>query len=118
MPNDGSMKKGAEIIEKLFGQPPRSGAMHKDFFEITQGNLFGDIWGRPGLALEERSMITIAALAVLGREPELNIHLNCARNLGIPREKVEEIMIHLAHYGGWPVGVSGLRKVEEIYGKE
>ena len=71
-----------------------------------------------GLALEERSMITLTALTVLGREAELKIHLFGARNLGIPREKIEEMMIHLAHYGGWPVAVSALRVVDHVYGKE
>ena len=26
-------------------------------------------------------------------------------------------MLHLAHYGGWPVAVSALRLVEHVYGK-
>ena len=29
-----------------------------------------------------------------------------------------EMMIHLVHYGGWPVVVSALRQVEEVYEKK
>ena len=113
-----SYETGAKVMEKLFGRPPKPGAMQADFFDITVENLFGDIWGRPGLEIEERSMITITALTVLNREKELRIHLHGAKNLGIPQKKIEEMMIHLAHYGGWPVAVAALRQVEEVYNKK
>src|SRR5258705_7064555 len=91
-------EKGAAVIQKLFGASPSRLSMPEDFRKITVENLFGDIWSRPCLELTERSIITIAALTVLCREHELRVHLNGARNLGIPRSKPEEIMIHLAHY--------------------
>jgi len=108
-------EKGAAKMKELFGVEPRPGTMHEDFFQITVENLFGDIWNRPGLELKERSMITVAALTVLARERELKVHLRGALNAGISREKLNEIMIHLAHYGGWPVGVNGLRIAKEVF---
>jgi 4-carboxymuconolactone decarboxylase len=107
--------KGAAKMKELFGSEPRPGTMHEDFLQITVENLFGDIWNRPGLELRERSLITVAALTVLARERELKVHLRGALNAGISREKINEIMIHLAHYGGWPVGVNGLRIAKEIF---
>ncbi|MGH8598671.1 MAG: carboxymuconolactone decarboxylase family protein [Gammaproteobacteria bacterium] len=115
MTDNTRLEKGKEAMSRLFGRAPNDAALSSDFMQVTVANLFGDIWTRPGLALEERSMITIAALTVLGRENELKTHLHGAKNLGISREKVEEMMLHLAHYGGWPTGVAGLRKVEEVY---
>jgi 4-carboxymuconolactone decarboxylase len=115
MTDTARIEKGKEIMSQLFGRVPDDAAIASDFMQVTVANLFGDIWSRPGLALEERSMITIAALTVLGRENELKTHLRGAKNLGIPRAKVEEMMLHLAHYGGWPTGVAGLRQVEEVY---
>lgn len=109
------IQKGKDAMQRLFGRAPDDAALSSDFMQVTVGNLFGDIWNRPGLELAERSMITIAALTVLGRENELKTHLMGAKNIGIPREKVEEMMLHLAHYGGWPTGVAGLRKVAEVY---
>lgn len=111
-------QKGAKNMEKIFGRPLKPGAMQGDFMKLTVENLFGDVWGRPGLKLEERSMITVAALAILGREAELKIHLFGARNLGISRKKAEEMMMHLAHYGGWPVAATGMRIVDEVYSKK
>jgi 4-carboxymuconolactone decarboxylase len=102
-------------MKELFGVEPRPGMMQEDFLQVTVENLFGDIWTRPGLELKERSMITVAALTVLGRWPELKGHLRGALNIGISREKINEMMIHLAHYGGWPVGVNGLRIAKEVF---
>ena len=108
-------EKGAAKMKQLFGAEPRPGTMHEDFLQITVENLFGDIWNRPGLELRERSLITVAALTVLARERELKVHLRGALNAGISREKINEMMIHLAHYGGWPVGVNGLRIAKEVF---
>jgi 4-carboxymuconolactone decarboxylase len=107
-------KKGAAKMQELFGGLPKPGLFQEDFFDITVENLFGDIWNRPGLELKERSMITLAALTVLGREPEMKVHVRGALNIGIPQAKLEEMMIHLAHYGGWPVGVGGFRVIREV----
>ena len=108
-------QKGAAKMKELFGAEPRPGSMHEDFLDITVKNLFGDIWGRDGLAIQERSLITMAALTVLGRDPELKVHIRGALNIGISRDKINEIMIHLAHYGGWPVGVNGLRLAKQVF---
>lgn len=108
-------EKGTAILQRLFGAAAGGAKMSDDFRKITIENLFGDIWSRPGLEIQERSVITLTALIVLGREPELRIHLRGARNLGIPRAKIEEILIHLAHYGGWPVAASGFRVLEEVW---
>lgn len=116
MSDNPRLDKGVEVMTQLFGRAPDEATLSSDFMQITAANLFGDVWSRPGLAIEQRSMITIAALTVLGREPELKTHLRGAKNLGISRETVAEMMLHLAHYGGWPTGVAGLRKVEEVYG--
>lgn len=115
MTDDTRLEKGKDAMQRLFGRAPDDAALSSEFMQVTVRNLFGDIWNRPGLELAERSMITIAALTVLGRENELKTHLHGAKNIGIPREKVEEMMLHLAHYGGWPTGVAGLRKVDEVY---
>ena len=108
-------EKGMAVVQKLFGAAAGRASLPEDFMRITVENLFGDIWSRPGLELAERSMITLSVLAVLGRDAELRLHLRGARNLGIQRKKLEEIMIHLAHYGGWPVGVNGLRAIDEVW---
>ena len=108
---------GAQVMKQLFGVSPDP-SQQDDFMKLTTENLFGDVWNRPGLELHERSLITCAALTVLAREPELRIHMRGAKNLGITREKLSDMLIHLAHYGGWPVAVGGFRALREVFDKE
>ena len=60
-------EKGAEVMQKLLGRVPEEGAMQEDFRQITVKNLFGDIWTRPNLEIEERSLISMAALSLTMR---------------------------------------------------
>jgi len=115
MPEQSRFEKGSAIVAKLFGSAVGRATLSEDFRKITVEHLFGNIWSRPGLELQERSMITLTTLFVLGREAELRVHLRGARNLGIPRAKIEEMLIHLAHYGGWPVAASGFRVLDEVF---
>jgi hypothetical protein len=46
---------------------------------------FGDVYSRPGLSLRDRELATVAMLAAKGGcEPQLDVHLHAARNLGSP----------------------------------
>jgi 4-carboxymuconolactone decarboxylase len=115
MPTDESIAKGAEVLEKLFGWKVDPKSTGDDFSRVTIGNLFGDVWSRPGLELRDRSMITVAALIVLGRENELKIHLRGALRVGISREQILETILQLAHYGGWPIAVGASRVANEVF---
>ena len=111
--------KGLEIIEKLVGElaPEVTDPVpiHRDFMRMTVEHLFGEVWARPGLALRDRSLITLAALTALGRERQLRNHLKIARHIGITRDEIVEVMVHLAHYGGWPAARTGLAIAEEVF---
>ena len=48
------------------------------------------------------------------RENELKIHFRGALNLGISKEKLEEMILHVAHYSGFPTGVSANQILNEI----
>ena len=60
-------------------------------------------------------MVTCVALVDLGKEAEQRAHFKGARNLGIPREKLEDMIIHVTHYAGWPAGVSAIRVLNEVW---
>jgi 4-carboxymuconolactone decarboxylase len=107
--------RGAAVLERLFGFRPTPEQTADDFARLTVEGLFGDVWSRPGLAVRDRSLATVAALTALGREHELRMHLGGALRVGITREQIRELMMHLAHYGGWPVAVMGLRVSGEVF---
>jgi 4-carboxymuconolactone decarboxylase len=108
-------KRGNEVREKLFKTRPAPSETFARLNEVTVEHLFGDIWTRPGLALRDRSLITCAVLTALGKEPQLKVHLKGALNIGISREEILEMMVHLAHYSGWPTAVNGTRVAEAVF---
>ncbi len=114
MNNDDRYEKGLARFREVFGRDPLPG-QNSDFIRITLEHLFGEIWTRPQLSVHERELITLSALAMMRTERELKGHMGAALQLGIPREKIVEIMIHLAHYGGWPVANNGLRIAQELF---
>ena len=70
---------------------------------------FGELWARTELSRRDRSLVTVAILAILARAEELAIHIPGALNHGVTREEVEEVMVQLTVYGGFPRGVEGIR---------
>lgn len=81
--------------------------------ELSQQVLFGDIWQRPQLAPRDRSLITLAALAALGRTAQLPWHIGFARQNDVTDDEIAEAFTHLAFYAGWPAAVSALSSLAE-----
>ncbi|MDJ0788295.1 MAG: nuclear transport factor 2 family protein [Myxococcota bacterium] len=77
-------------------------------------HLFGEIWARPGLALRDRSLITVAALTVLAREQELRFHMRGALAAGVRPDEIREAILHLAYYGGYPVAAIARRAADDV----
>jgi 4-carboxymuconolactone decarboxylase len=108
-------QRGNEMRMKLFGVAPEPSENFKDIMDVTVEHLFGDIWTRDGLALRDRSLITVATLIALNREAQLRVHLRGALNVGVGREEIKEMIIHLAHYAGWPAAMTAMKIADEIF---
>ena len=111
---DDRKAKAAEVTEKLFGVATAGGETDDPFYNPALEHLFGEIWSRPGFALRDRSLVTIAALAVLGRTEQFRFHLHGALNVGITPTEIEEMLVHLAYYGGFPVAAMSRPIVAEV----
>ncbi len=108
-------QRGNEMRMKLFGAAPEPSENYKNIMDVTVEHLFGDIWTRDGLALRDRSLITVAALIALNREAQLRVHLRGALNVGVGREEIKEMIIHLAHYAGWPAAMTSMKVADEVF---
>lgn len=93
-------------------------AQQDDFLQPLQeavtGLAWGAVWGRPGLDLKSRSLITVSVLLALGRRHELKLHLNGALNNGWTREELQEILLHAGCHCGMPATVDGYRIAKEV----
>ncbi|MBL5861414.1 carboxymuconolactone decarboxylase family protein [Serratia fonticola] len=81
--------------------------------ELSKEVLFDDIWQRGELSPRDRSLITLSALAALGRVQQLPWHLDFARENGLSHQEIIEAFTHLAFYAGWPAAVSAIGCIDE-----
>jgi len=117
---DDLSKKGMDVRSQLFGEKAAK-AGHEYisgfdpfFADFLNEQVFGAIWARPGLPIKTRSFITMAALLALGRAPELKVHMRGALNLGISKDEIRELIIHLSQYSGVPSAVEAMRVYREV----
>jgi 4-carboxymuconolactone decarboxylase len=109
------MAAGAAIVEKLGLLSKANPAISDDLRAHTVQALFGTIWTRDGIDLKTRSLVTLTSLMALNREHELTLHIRGARNLGITRETIEEVILHVAHYAGWPVAITASSVLDAVW---
>ena len=86
------------------------------FARLNDDVLFGEVWNRPGLAPRERSMITVAALVGKGVvDSSLTHHLQFAKENGVTRTEISEMLTHLAFYAGWPNAWAAFRMAKDVW---
>ena len=100
-----SLTPGAQ---KVFDQIP-------DLEDWVLANIFGEVWGREGLDLKTRSLLTLAMQATIGAEQPLRGQLVAALNLGWTKEEVNEVFIHLMAYIGAPRALAALGWAIEVF---
>ena len=100
---------GERVIESLASIAP-------DFARYLLEFPFGDIYSRPGLDLKSREIATIAALAAMGNaQPQLEVHIGAALNVGCTRQEIIEVMIQMAVYAGFPAALNGLFAAKAVF---
>lgn len=84
-----------------------------DIFDAMIGQLFGEVWSRPALAVDARRLIVMGVLAAQHRFDTLGTQFRRALTTGeLTVEQVREIAIHLVQYVGYP-SMSDLFRVSE-----
>ena len=73
-----------------------------DFQDFITRYAWGELWNRPGLSRPERSMITVAMLAALGRDEELALHVKAGIRNGLTPTDIREVLLQVAVYAGVP----------------
>ena len=80
---------------------------------------FGDVYTRPGLSLRDRELAAVAMLAAKGGcEPQLDVHLHAARNVGLTVEELREVLIQVAPYAGFPAAINAMRRLQALEAEE
>jgi 4-carboxymuconolactone decarboxylase len=114
---------GIEVFDRLTGSP--GGPSVEDRMAALKGGLgplaeaaiswgFGELWARPQLSQRDRSLLIFAVLAAAGRAEQLAFHIPGALNNGVTATELEEVVLTVSLYAGFPVAASAMRAVREL----
>ncbi|MEV5705286.1 carboxymuconolactone decarboxylase family protein [Actinoallomurus sp. NPDC052274] len=77
---------------------------------------FGEIYARPGLAPRDRQLVTLGMLTALGgAEPQLEVHINAALNVGLTPQEIVEALLHSAGYCGFPRALNATFVAKKVF---
>lgn len=100
---------GEDVIQSLQDISPDLGRFIVEF-------AFGDIYTREGLNLQEREIITITSLLTAGGcEPQLEVHINGALNVGVTPQKIVETFLQCIPYTGFPKVLNAIFVAKKIF---
>ncbi len=114
MSNSDVREKGLDKFEEVMGfRPPN---IEGDaFLDVTIDHLFANVWSGPGLSVRDRRLVTLAILMCFGNEATLRIHLNATmKQEQLSDVEIDELLVHMAHYGGWPVAAVSSQIVRQL----
>ncbi|PXW25422.1 4-carboxymuconolactone decarboxylase [Paraburkholderia caballeronis] len=93
-------------------------ALTEEFQALITRYAWGEIWTREGLPRHTRSLLTIAMMIALNRSEELALHLRAAKNNGVTRDQIKEVLMQAAIYCGVPAANSAFHLADKIFREE
>lgn len=96
------------------------GEFAPEFARLNDDILFGEVWSRNDLlSLRDRSLVTITSLISQGiTDNSLLFHLQSAKNNGITRTEIAEIITHTAFYAGWPKAWAAFNLAKSVWAED
>ncbi len=91
------------------------GPFTEEFQELITRYAWGEIWSRPGLPRQTRSLLTLAMLVALNRGEEFRLHVRGALRNGVTRDEIKEMLLQSAIYCGVPAANVAFRMAAEVF---
>jgi 4-carboxymuconolactone decarboxylase len=113
-------ERGVKLRRRIFGSKAVDERMNAlgEFGEplqnIVNAYAYGDIWNRPGLPLNIKSLAMLGITAAINRPQEFRVHMNGALNNGCTPEEIREILLLVALYCGIPAANEAHRVAHEV----
>ena len=105
------------MIKKQTAGRDSLGEFAPEFARLNDDVLFGEVWSREAqLSARDRSLVTVVSLMSQGlTDSSFAYHLESAKNNGITKEEIAEILTHAAFYAGWPKAWAAFRMAKDIW---
>jgi 4-carboxymuconolactone decarboxylase len=113
--------RGIEVRRAVLGDKhvdrslEKRNSFNEEFQDLVTRHAWGELWTRPGLPRQTRSLITLAMLIALNRPDEFRLHLHGAVNNGVTRDEIKELLLQAAVYCGVPAANSPFHAADELF---
>lgn len=114
--------RGLRRRKKMFGEADverrmaASGEFGAPLQNIINAYVYGDIWERPGLSNELRSLVMLGITAASHKPEEFRVHAKGALANGCTKAQVQDVLLLVAMYCGVPAAIETTRIAAEIFG--
>jgi 4-carboxymuconolactone decarboxylase len=124
MNEDERYERGLNVRREVLGEAHVARSLENrtelttEFQDFITRYAWGEIWTRPGLPRHTRSLLTISMLVALNRGEELGLHLRAAKNNGVSRDEIKEVLMQTAIYCGVPAANSAFHLAQKIFDED
>jgi len=115
--------RGLRRRKKMFGEADveqrmaASGEFGAPLQNIINAYVYGDIWERPGLPDDVRSLVMLGIAAASNKPAEFRVHAKGALANGCTKAQVQDVLLLVAMYCGVPAAIETTRIASEIFGE-
>src|SRR5712664_4793986 len=103
----------AEVEQRMTA----SGEFGAPLQNIINAYVYGDVWERPGLADDIRSLVMLGMMAASNKPAEFRVHAKGALANGCTKEQVQDVLLLVAMYCGVPAAIEPTRIAAEFFGE-
>jgi 4-carboxymuconolactone decarboxylase len=107
-------RDGTALRKRLFGDTALTHFV-PNYADLRAELAFGAVWNRPGLALADRMIASLAALCSVQRLNHLRRHIVAALDMGLAPRTIVEIFIQCGIYCGLPASEEAMAVAEAVY---
>src|SRR5450755_861478 len=114
-------ESGMKVRRAVLGDAPvdkaekNKTAFSEPFQDFITRYAWGEIWSRPGLPRNTRSLLTLAMMVALNRSDEFRMHVRAAANNNVTREEIQEVLLQAAIYCGVPAANAAFHIAQEVF---
>jgi alkylhydroperoxidase/carboxymuconolactone decarboxylase family protein YurZ len=105
-------EKGEAMRRRLFADDDGSPGFMRT---LNTEAVYGAIWSRPGLAIEDRMLCALAALSAVQRLRKLRRHVAAALDLGLPPRAIVEVLVQIGIYAGFAASEEAVEAAAMVF---
>jgi|GEM_PF-743657 len=105
---------GTEMVNRT-EEKTKNDRFIRMFFDVTHEYCFAQIWGRPQLGQQLRSILSLGIASVLSQSGAISRHVRSAVEVGLTKRQIGEVFLQAYVYGGVYSALNGFGVAQETF---